>query len=88
MSMNTGNFFKATRDVAVGMSPEGPEGAGTLLTEDKGEPSTDTAPPTQSPSGIEKDFTVTPAPSTNYGAKVQSPASLQGNVIATCDGSK
>ena len=50
MSMNTGNFFKAKRDVAVGMSPEGPEGAGTLLTEDKGEPSTDTAPPTQSPS--------------------------------------
>ncbi len=92
MSLNTGNAFNniTKRDA----SDEGPNGAGTLMTESTGEPSTDTAPPKQSPSWTEKDFTVTPATSDSTGyAKTQSGGPLAGinghqNVILTADGSK
>lgn len=86
MSMTTKNFgnAKTNRDAA----DNGPKGAGTLITESEGEPSTNDAPGTQSPSWGEKDYTLTPAPSANTGASVSGPQSLHGNVILSAGGSK
>ena len=70
--------------------PQGPMGAGFVDTEDEGKPSMADGADEQSPASLSiKLQTVAMAESDNPGkASVQSPASLQGNVVASCTGAE
>lgn len=88
MSMTTRNFFNQVqkRDAA----DAGPKGAGFVETEAEGKPSVADGATEQSPASLSvKLQTVAMAESDNPGkASVQSPASLQGNMVCSATGAE
>ena len=83
MSMTTKNFFKTEQRDKADM---GPKGAGYVDTQSEGQPSVADGADEQSPAELAKLRTVAMVESDALGkTPTQSPASLQGNVVAKCD---